>query len=85
MPTALQRIQVTKTPPVERALEIAAREWPGVPRSELITRLVMVGAEHLAAAHSERRRMRRDALQQLRGSIDYPSGYLAELREDWPE
>ena len=87
MPTTLARIQVTQTPPVAHALEVAAREWPGVPRAELIARLLSVGAESVEGARAERRAHRRKVLEETRGSLReaYPRGYLEDLREDWPE
>jgi len=83
MPTTLNRIQVTQTPPVEKALEVAEKEWPGAPRSELITRLMTAGAESIAAARAERRAARRKALEESRGTIDYPPNYLKDLRKEW--
>jgi hypothetical protein len=87
MPTTLARIQVTQTPPVTHALEIAAKEWPGVPRTELITRLLTAGAQSLETARGERRAARRKVLEETRGSFRdaYPPGYLEDLRKDWPE
>lgn len=83
MPTALTRIQVTATPPVARALEIAEQEWPGMPRSEQLARLAELGAERVEASRAERRAARRRVLQETRGSIDYPPDYLERLREEW--
>jgi len=87
MPTALHRIQVTQTPPVAHALEVAAKEWPDAPRAELIARLMERGAQSVEAARAERRIARRAALEQSQGSFAgaYPPGYLDELRKDWPE
>ncbi len=84
MPTRIARTQVTQTPPVARALEIAAKEWPEVPRSELLARLAALGAELVATAQADRRAARRRALDESHGTIDYPDGYLEELRRDWP-
>lgn len=86
MPTTLTRIQVTQTPPVAHALEVAAQEWPGVPRSELIARLLSAGARSVEAARDERRARHRRVLEETRGSFRdaYPQGYLEDLREDWP-
>lgn len=87
MPTTLTRIQVTQTSPVARALEVAAQEWPGVPRSELIARLLSVGARSVEAARDERQAKRRRVLEEAQGSFRdaYPQGYLEALREGWPE
>ncbi|MFT4229328.1 MAG: hypothetical protein QM602_03460 [Microbacterium sp.] len=87
MPTALPRIQVTQTEPVARALDVAAREWPGVPRSELVARLLVRGGASVEAARAARRAERRKALLESRGTFAdaYPPGYLDELRKDWPD
>ncbi len=38
MATTLSRIQVTQTPEPAAGLELAAKEWPGASRSELVVR-----------------------------------------------
>ena len=82
MPTTRPRIQVTETPPVEHALDIAARRWPGAARSELVVRLIDRGA---AAIEAEGQSM----LEMLvaAGSLDgvYAPDELERLRGEWPE
>lgn len=82
MPTTKPRYAVTDTGDVARALDVAQRRWPGIPRSQALVRLVVAGAKHLedtqdqhaAAVH---------ALAQFAGT--YPEGYLDELRAEWPQ
>lgn len=86
MPTALQRIQVSVTADLERALEIADRAWPDSARSELLTRLAELGAAALDGRLEQARQARRRVLDDTRGALmdAYPPGYLDELRGDWP-
>lgn len=81
MPTMLPRFQVTQTDDVARALEIAAAEWPGAKRPELVTRLLREGAD--AIEHRRRHTRRREALAETRGRFPYPSDYLDSLRAEW--
>lgn len=80
MPTDLPRLQITRTPVVERALAIAERRWPGLPKSEQLTRLVESVVADEDAARAERKVRRKAALQELRGSVHYPPNYLSDLR-----
>ncbi|MGH3829411.1 MAG: hypothetical protein ACRDRS_03005 [Pseudonocardiaceae bacterium] len=87
MPTARPRHQVTETPAVAHALDLAARRWPSESRSKLLLRLVHVGSVALEQGQDETIRNRRDAIDASSGKYaDAFSGdYLAELRQDWPE
>ncbi len=82
MVTALARIQVTQTPVVERALEIAARRWPGIPKSEQLTRMLEIATATVEGENAERLARRKAALRELRGLIEYPPNYLVELRAE---
>ncbi|MGW9113509.1 hypothetical protein [Microbacterium sp. NPDC055683] len=87
MPTALPRVQVTVTEPVARALETARARWPEASRSELLARLAVERAAELEAQGDGRRTRRSAAMAAHRGALGdaFPTGYLTELREDWPE
>ncbi|MCL2614540.1 MAG: hypothetical protein FWD95_15110 [Nocardioidaceae bacterium] len=85
MPTALRRYQVTETPEVARALEIAERRWPGKSRGALLAALAEEGAKSVERDDAARREARRRELEALAGSFRYEAGYLEELRKDWPE
>lgn len=79
--TARRRHQMTETEAIARALDRAARRWPGESRSQLLLRLVHVGGDVLSS--EEARRM---AVRASSGAYSdaFPSGYLADLRDDWP-
>ena len=56
MPTTRPRHQVTETDEVARALDLAARRWPGESRGRLLVRLVEEAGEVLASDEDARRR-----------------------------
>jgi hypothetical protein len=87
MPTVRPRHQVTETDEVARALDLAARHWPGESRGRLLVRLVEQGAEALGHHDAARRGERERAIREFSGAFSdcYPPGYLDELRGDWPE
>lgn len=87
MPTTKRRHQVTETPEVAHALEIAERRWPGRSQSALLAALAALGAETIEAQEAHRAEARRDLLRAVHGRFDeaFPDGYLAELRLDWPQ
>ncbi|WP_169053977.1 hypothetical protein [Agromyces sp. H66] len=87
MPTTRPRFQVTETPEIRRALDVAARAWPEASRSELVLRLFLRGAEAIDADAEQPRSRRRQAVDASAGSLDvaYEPDYLEKLRSEWPE
>ena len=84
MPTTRPRHLITETDDLAAALDIAAARWPGVSRPQLLVKMAILAAEPLAAEATRKRRLA--ALDRLSsGEFAYPPGYLAKLREDWPE
>jgi len=86
MPTVRCRYQVTETEALVRALDEAAKRWPGEPRSRLILRLVEVGADALGEQRQQDEQAHRAAVSASSGA--YPDAFgphhLSDLREDWP-
>lgn len=87
MPTTRPRHQITETPVVAHALDVAARQWPAEPRSKLLLRLVQAGAAALEGAQDEVTRNRQAAIDASSGKYAdaFSEDYLAPLRQDWPE
>lgn len=87
MPTTRPRFQVTETPEIRHALDIAAQAWPDASRSELVLRLFLRGAEAIDSEAEQGHEQRRAAVDASEGSLDvaYEPGYLEELRTEWPE
>lgn len=86
MPTTRPRYQVTETPAVARALERAARRWPGEPRSKLLLRLVNVGSDALDQHEQSDIQAHRAAVLASSGAYAdaFTTDFLADLRQDWP-
>lgn len=84
MPTTRRRYQVTETEAVARAIDEAAKRWPGEPRSRLIVRAIVAGGAALEGDAASKDRLER--LKRLKGAYQdaYGPGYLAELRGEWP-
>lgn len=71
---------------VARALDRAAKRWPGEPRSKLLVRLLTAGGQALQQEDRTGREAHRRAVLASSGRYAeaFPAGTLAELREDWP-
>lgn len=87
MPTARPRYQITETPAVAHALDVAARVWPAEPRSKLLLRLIDTGSDTLEGEISETASARRAAVESSSGKYAdaFDADFLARLREDWAE
>lgn len=86
VPTTRPRYQVTETPAIARALDIAAKRWPGVPRSKLLVRLVEAAGDILEKDEDAKKLVHRATVLASAGRYPEAFGpdYLAELRLDWP-
>lgn len=86
VPTTRPRYQVTETPAIARALDQAANRWPGEPRSKLLLRLVEVGGAILEDEVRAEDLTHRAAVLASAGRYAeaFGTGYLDELRADWP-
>lgn len=84
MPTTRPRHQVTETPDIARAIDLAAKLWPSESRSKLLSRLVVAGGSTLE--DDERSELRRQAVIASGGKYTDAFGpdHLNDLRQDWP-
>jgi hypothetical protein len=86
MPTARPRHQITETPAVADAIDLAAKRWPGEPRAKLLLRLMDAGKSALESSDDTVTSARRDAIKASSGKYAdaFGANYLDELRRDWP-
>ncbi len=86
VPTTRPRHQVTETPAVSRALDRAAKRWPGESRGKLLLRLLDAGDAALGREDDDTITAHRAAVRTSAGAYPeaFGQGYLDELRGDWP-
>ena len=86
MPTTRPRYQVTETPRLARALDLAAKQWPGESRSKLLRRLVDIGGRTLEHEQQTKDDTHRAAVEASSGryAAAFEPDYLNNLRADWP-
>jgi len=86
MPTVRPRHQITETPAVAQAIDLAAQRWPGEPRSKLLLRLLAAGKDALEQGDQQFNEAQRAAVMSSSGKYPDAFGpdYLDELRQDWP-
>lgn len=89
MPTSRKRHLITETDRVVAALDAAAERWPEDRdnRPRLLLRLLEEGHRAVTAERSRRTDRHRAAVAETSGALTgaYGSGYLDDLRAEWPE
>ena len=87
MATTRPRHLITESDEVSRALDDAAKRWPGErSRAKLLVRLAAEGHRALAGELERTARSRQAAIRRTSGKLTgaYGPDYLAQLRADWP-
>jgi len=84
VPTVRPRHTITETDEIAAAIDAMLRAQPELTRADALRELAVRAARGEAIESIDERRRRITALA---GSLTgvYPPGYLASLREDWPE
>ena len=83
VPTARPRHVLTETDDLAEAIDVAAPQYPGESRADVLRRLVRLGAETIVEQQHRHRREVIDRAGRYPGL--YPAGYLDALRDEWPE
>lgn len=89
MPTSRPRYLLTESDDLRTALETAGRRWPQDRErpTALLLHLIDEGRARVDEADVAERTRRLAVIAQLGSGLEdvYPTGYLADLRADWPE
>lgn len=87
MPTARPRHTITETEAVARALDAAQHRWPDErSRQRLLLRLIEEGDRTVRSDVTRQTHERVEMIKRASGAGSgmYKSGYMEELRSDWP-
>lgn len=88
MPTKNRRTNITHTPRVQHALDVARTRWPSEDReSALLLNLLEAGAKAIEVSDEFAAERRVARIREVAGTQTglYGPGYLDELREGWSE
>jgi hypothetical protein len=89
VPTTHRRHAVTETEDIAAALDVARNAWPELADKPgaLLRQLILAGEEALEARQRRAVEGRRQTIERTAGILTgvYGSGYLEEVRRDWPE
>ncbi|MCZ2404631.1 hypothetical protein IV498_15955 [Paenarthrobacter sp. Z7-10] len=89
MPTTRRRHVITESDEVAAALRDAAQRWPGDADrpGRLVAHLLNEGHRAILADAERAAAARREAVTAAAGRLSgiYEEGYLAGLRDEWPE
>lgn len=89
MPTSRPRHTITETDHIAEVLDEAAEHWPAQrdERGRLLVHLVEEGYRAVRRQREQETRRRREAVRRTSGALTgvYEPGYLAGLRDEWPE
>lgn len=89
MPTARPRHMITETDELAQALEAAALLWPSerLSRSSLLRKVLEVGVEEVVKQAASAKSSKLREIEKQAGSLSgvWPSGWISELRDEWPK
>ncbi|MCL1907544.1 MAG: hypothetical protein FWG08_06510 [Propionibacteriaceae bacterium] len=83
MPTTLVRHSITETPQIAEAIDAGVTAMPGIPRAEVVRKLIERGAQAVRADEE----VRLAAIDKWAGSSSgpIPDDAAQRLKDEWPQ